>query len=486
VSTLPVGKVLLRGSLWTTVGEVLSGLGLLAAGVLAARVLSPHDFGLMGTAMLALTIVDQFSQTGFHSALVQRENDVESYLDVAFTWHLLRGLLLGAILAALAPLLGRIYAEPMLVPVLLVVAIYPLLTASTNIGQVYFHRKLDFRALALVKLGQTALRIAVFVPAILYFKSVWALVLGVLASALSGVVVSYISHPYRPRLRWDGQRLRELIRYGKWLTGFAAIGFFITYGDNLFVSKYLGIATLGVYQLAFEVSNFPATNITHVLGRIAFPTYARLQRDLPALRGAFVQMMRATLLLSGPTAMLLFLGADDLVSHVLGKQWTRAIPLIQILVVSGLIRSFAALAGPVFHALGRTDLDFKMNLPRFVCTVLGLWPAAHWFGLEGVCGVVLLAITTTLPTWFFGLSRLIGLRVRDVLHESLLAVSSTILLALSFLLVRRWFGPGPWDALSGLVASLSAWLVALRILAWLTPLDFFGELRRMRTAMRSA
>ena len=217
--TLPVGKVLLKGSIWTTVGEVLSGVGMLAAGVVAGAALSPHDFGSMGTAMLALMIVDQFSQTGFHSALVQRENDVESYLDVAFTWHLIRGAFL-CVLLALAPWLGRLYAEPMLVPVHARGGDPPAARRCANIGQVHFHRKLDFRALALVKLGQTALRIAIFVPGNSHFKNVWALVIGVLASALSGVIVSYVSHPYRPRLRWDTQRLRELIRYGKWLTGF--------------------------------------------------------------------------------------------------------------------------------------------------------------------------------------------------------------------------------------------------------------------------
>ena len=484
MSTIPVGKVLLKGSIWTTLGEALSGLGMLAAGVIAARVLSPHDFGLMGTAMLALTIVDQFSQTGFHSALVQRENDVESYLDVAFTWHLLRGALLCLVLAASAPWLGRVYAEPMLVPVMLAVAVHPLLGGASNIGQVHFHRKLDFRALALIKLGQTALRIAIFVPAILYFKNVWALVIGVLASALSGVVISYVTHPYRPRLRWDTQRLRELIRYGKWLTGFAAIAFFITYGDNIFVSKYFGLAALGVYQLAFEVANYPTTHVTHVLGRTAFPTYARLQREPEELVRAFVNVMRAAFLVSASVSALLFVAANDLVQHILGAKWQPVIPLMRVLVVAGVIRSFTATGGPLFHAVGRADLDFKMNLPRFLVTVLGLWPAAHWFGIDGVCYVVLLAVATTLPTWFVGLRRLISLEARVIVRENALAVLSAALLVTSYGVVRPLFGPGPWHSLFGLLSSLVVWLGALWLLGRVTPFDFFEEIRRLRAAMR--
>jgi len=483
-SPLSVGKILVKGTLWTTAGEVLSGVALLATNVLAARLLSPHDFGVMGTVMLTLTILDYFSQTGFHSALVQREHDVESYLDVVFTWHLIRGVFSAALLFGLAPWVSRLYAEPQLLGVMRVVAIQPILAALTNIGQVYFHRKLDFRALALVKLGQTALRIGIFVPAIVYFKNVWALVLGVLASALASVIVSYVSHPYRPRLRWDTTRLRELIRYGKWLTGFSAIGFFIAYGDNLFVSKYLGLAVLGVYQLAFEVSNFPTISITHVVGRIAFPTYARLQNEPEGLRRAFIQVMRAVMLLSAPVSVLLFAGARDLVVHVFGEKWSSAVPLIRILVVSGFIRSFIALAGPIFHAVGRTDLDFKMNFPRFLCTVLGLWPAAHFFGLEGVCYVVLVATATTLPTWFIELGRLLKLTPASVLRENMVALVTALTALACYLLVRPLFGAGPVRALGGLLAALSSSLGVLYVVGKLTPWNFMAELRQLREALR--
>jgi O-antigen/teichoic acid export membrane protein len=439
----------------------------------------------MGVVTLALTIIDQLSQTGFHTALVQREKDVEAYLDVAFTWHVLRGAVIAGLLVLGSPLLARFYHEPVLAPVMLAVAMQPLVTGFLNVGQIHFHRRLDFRALSLVKLGTVALRLAVFVPAILHFRNVWALVLGVLASAVSGVIVSYVSHPYRPKFRWDRSRLAELIRFGKWITGFAAMTFCITYGDNLFISKYLGLAALGVYQIAYEVSNLPATNITHVLGRIGFPMYARLQSDRAALRGAFLRVMRATLLLAGPVSVLLFLGAGDLVNHVLGEKWARAIPLIRILSIAGLIRAFAALAGPLFHAVGRTDLDFKMNLPRFLCTIIGLWPAAHFFGLEGVCVVVLVAIVTTLPTWFVALPRLLDLRVREIARENVLALLVSLLLGLSFGFVRPLFGLEPMGALLGVLASLLGWLAALRVLGWITPYDFFAELGRVRASLRS-
>lgn len=486
MSALRVDKVLLSGSFWTTIGEIIAGASGLAGSVLAARVLSPRDFGLMGTTMLALSVLEHFSQTGFDTALVQRSSNVESYLDVAWTWHVLRGVLITLVLCATSPLLARFYDEPTLFPLVVICSLSVALVGAGNVGQIFFTRKLDFRTLFFIKTAHSLLRLGIFIPAILIFRNVWALVAGHLGGAILGLAISYITHPYRPKLKWDPPKLRELISYGKWLSGLAIIGFIITKGDDVFVSKYLGLTALGAYQLAYDVSNMPATNITHVLGRIGFPTYARLSTEKEELQKAFIKIMRITLLISGPVSALIYIASPDIVAHVIGVKWTSAIPLIRILVLSGFVRSFAALAGPIFQATGRPDFDFKMNVPRFFCTVLFIWPFCARFGLEGACWVVLIAISTTLPTWFRGVKLLTGLRLADVLRHNALPLLATVLFAASYYGVRSQLGTGVPSALLGLAGGLALWLAALYVLGKLTPLKFYDELGRLRALAKGS
>lgn len=486
MSALRVDKVLLSGSFWTAIGEVIGGAATLCGSILAARVLSPRDFGLMGTTMLTLSVLEHFSQTGFDSALVQRSSNIESYLDIAWTWHVMRGVFITLVLCAIAPLLSRFYGEPMLFPLIIVCSLSVALAGAGNIGQIYFTRKLDFRTLFWIKAAHSLLRLCIFIPAILIFRNVWALAAGHLGGAILGLVISYASHPYRPRLRWDPAKLRELITYGKWLSGLAMIGFVITKGDDVFVSKYLSISALGAYQLAYDLSNMPATNITHVLGRIGFPTYARLADDKEELQKAFIKIMRATLLISGPVSALIYIAIPDIVSHIIGSQWTNVIPLVRILVISGLVRSFAALAGPLFQAAARPDFDFKMNLPRFFCTVLLIWPFCAHFGLEGACWVVLIAIGTTLPTWFYGVKLLNGLRPADVLRHNGLPLLATVLFAASYYGVRSRFSTDVASAVGGLLGGLSLWLAALFALGRFTRFKFYAEIERLRALVKGS
>ncbi len=484
-----VNRVLIGGAFWTAAGEILNGVVTLGSGILAARLLSKHDFGLMGTVMLWLAILEHFSHTGFDAALVQKKEDVTSYMDVAWTWHLLRGAVIAGLLCLGAPFISRWYGEPAVLSLMLAISAAALLAGANNVGQIFFTRDLEFRTLFYIKAAQTLTRLLVFVPAVLYLRNVWALVIGHLSGSLLNLIISYIAHPYRPKLRWNRAKLKELIKYGKWLTGLAVIGFFIGKGDDLFVSKYLGIVALGIYQLSYDVSNMPTINITHVIGRIGFPVYAKLQNDVEALRDTFVKVMRVTLMLSGPVSAFIFVEASDFVHHVLGAKWAPTIPLIRILVISGFIRSIAALAGPLFQGTGRPDLDFKMNTPRFLCVVLLIYPAAKHWGLEGVCWVVVIAISTCLPTWLWGVRKLTKISFGALLRHNGLALLATVVLLASMYAVRYGVASTSLQgsfvgALSSLAGGLAVWLAALAVIGKLSPWNIFGEVSRLRQALR--
>ena len=40
--------------------------------IILARILAPYDFGLIGIALLVMATLETFSQTGYHTALIQK------------------------------------------------------------------------------------------------------------------------------------------------------------------------------------------------------------------------------------------------------------------------------------------------------------------------------------------------------------------------------------------------------------------------------
>lgn len=466
-------KSLVTGSFWIALSEGLKAVAELSSAIVAARVLAPADFGLMGAVMLTIAVLENFSKTGFDQALIQKQEAVEPYLNVAWTWHVVRGVGLAILLAILAPFIADFYNEPALKYLIWVTTFHVVLQGLQNIGLLFFSRDLNFKTICFVNALQAFASAGVAIPAVIYFQNVWGLVVGLVASALVTTVVSYLVHPWRPRFEWDFARFKNLTRYGKWITGLSIIGFVVTQGDDIFVSKYVGITALAFYQLAFSISNLPATKITHVLSRVSFPTYSRLQDNPTELKGAFLGVMRTTLLISAPLSVAIWLASEGIVQHIIGLKWAPILPLIQILVVAAFVRSFAALGGALFQACERPDLDFKMNAPRLIIMVTLIWPFASEWGLEGASMVVLLAILGCLPTWFYGVYKLTGLTPL----QALLLNGPAIVLAALFGAV--WLGleaalqmimdPSLFSFLATLILTILAWLGLTRVIGKFWP-----------------
>jgi len=381
-----------RGGFWVFLLRTTQQLFNFVRLIILARILSPNDFGLMGIALLTMATLDTFSQTGFQQALIQKKEDIKPYLDSAWTVLILRGFILFAILFFIAPYAATFFNAPEAKPIVQVIGFAVLFQAFTNIGVVYFQKELEFNKQFIYHLSGTLADFIVAISAALILRSVWALVFGLLAGNFARFVVSYLIHPYRPHLSSDLRKAKELFGFGKWVLGSSVLIFLITQGDDIFVGKLLGATALGFYQMAYRISNMPATEITHVISQVTFPAYSKLQDNIPKLREAYLKVLQVTAFLSFPIAGLIFVLAPDFTKIFLGEKWMPMVPAMQVLVFAGLVRSIAATTGPIFHAVGKPKIDTKWQIVRLFALAALIYPFTIKWGILGASIVVFLSI----------------------------------------------------------------------------------------------
>jgi len=259
-----------RGGGWVFALRITDQLFGLARLIILARLLAPADFGLFGIALLAMSALETFSQTGFSAALIQKNEDIKPYLDTAWTVQLIRGTILALILFAVAPHIAAFFDAPAAKSILQVIGLSVLFQGFTSVGVIYFQKELEFHKQFAYMFSGALVNAGVAILAAFLLRSVWALVFGLLAGNLMRMVVSYFIHPYRPHIHFSRKQFKELFGFGKWIFGSSMLVFLITQGDDIFVGRLLGIAALGFYQLAYRISNMPTTEITHVISQVTF------------------------------------------------------------------------------------------------------------------------------------------------------------------------------------------------------------------------
>lgn len=387
-----LSKKVVKGGLWVLALRILNrGLGFVRT-IILARLLAPEDFGLFGIAMLAIATLETFSQTGFQAALIQKKENVEPYLDTAWTVSSIRGAILFFILFFSAPLISKFFNTPQATLVIRIIGISVLLSGLRNIGVVFFQKELEFNKQFSYELSTTLADLIVAVSLAFVLRNVWALIWGGIAANLTGLFMSYVLHDYRPKFNINKGKTKDLFQFGKWVFGSSILVFLVTQGDDIFVGKILGVTALGLYQMAYLISNLPASEITHAISRVTYPAYSKLQDDLPTLRTAYLKVFQLTAFMSFPLTAGIIVLAPQFIQIVLGDKWMPAVPLVQVLALAGLLRSIAATAGYLFYALGRTKIDPMLQLIRLAVLVLLIYPLTLRFGLLGVAIAVVASI----------------------------------------------------------------------------------------------
>lgn len=378
-----------KGGLWMTATNVFDRALQVVLLVILASLLSPADFGLMGIALLTINALRRFSRIGFQDALIHEiDADVDRYLHTAWTVEVARGVSLATIAYLAAPLVASFFGEPRALDVLRVVALSPLLNGLRNPAVVYFKKNLEFHKQFAYVMSGSVVNFGVATGLALVYRNVWALVLGYVAADAVRLVVSYGMDRFRPLPSFDREYFSELFAFGKWITGTDAALFVVNEGDDVVVGHLLTAASLGLYQVAYQIARAPATEVSTIVGSVTFPAYSKLQNDIGSLREVFFKTVQVTTLVSFPISVGIVVTAPVFVKGFLGPDWLPIIPVMQLIGVYGLLVSLGSTFGPVWKALGRPDYITKLVVTRIILMALLIVPATSQFGIVGTAAVV--------------------------------------------------------------------------------------------------
>ena len=390
---------------------VLARFGLRAIGLVStlvlARILVPADFGLVALATTIIGVLDIMSEFSFDSALIRdRDADKVDY-DTAWTLTVAKQLAMAALLAAGAGLAADAFREPRIEDILYVLAIGTAFECAANIGVVDLQKNFQFNRQFVYLIGPKLIAVIVTVALALIWRSYWALVAGILSSKLVKVMLSYALVRYRPA--FSLARARALIHFSKWLLLNNVCIFLNLQIDTFIIGRMLGAQALGLFSLTKEVAMLPTTELVWPLAQVILPTFARIGRDTVQLSRGLLESTAIVWLVGAPAGIGIALVADLAVPVFLGDKWLDAIPLMQVLAVSGAFRVLYSMSGSVFLVLDKPFLIAILATASVSTTVPALLVGIVSFGLVGATYAVMATTLISVGLNFFMVWRVLRL-----------------------------------------------------------------------------
>ena len=391
-----------KGAAWMVLFRLFDrSIGLISTAVLA-RLLLPNDFGLVAMAMSIIVFIELATAFGFEIALIQMQAPQREHFDTAWSLNLLLACGGALVTALVATPAAAFYGDPRLVSVMLTIAAAWLLGGFENIGVVSFRRELNFSAEFRFMATKRVISFVVTMACAFSFRSYWALVVGMAAGRVIGVVLSYWVHPFRPRFTLT--HAKQLFSFSGWVLLNSSLTVAFSRVPHLFVGRTLGAQSLGAYTVASEIALLAQTELIAPINRAMFPGYARLVSDPPLFRKTCVDATAAIMLIALPVSVGIAVLAAPFVRLLLGAQWGEAVPLIQVLSVSATVSALTSNNISIYLAMGRPHLASATFASRLVVTAIGLALLNQTSGAIGVAyaelAAALAAMIVSLPTLF--------------------------------------------------------------------------------------
>ncbi len=385
--------------------------------VVLTRLLSPSDYGLAGIVSSVFFIIAMLTDTGCQAFIVRHARGMDSdFLDAVWTIHLVRGLLTAALAVALALPVAALLAKPAIAPLLAVSALSVAIDGASSLSLITALREKLVRRLSALDLATSLVQMGVVLVAAWFLRSVWAIVLAVVATSATRTLASYFVFPNaRQRVRFDRAVAGELWRFSRLIAASSTLTLIMSQIDRLVLARVFSLRQFGIYSVAGGLASAPTALVHLYASRIMYPSFAETWRTAPEQLRRVYYDMRGTVFYGYLVAAGGLIGAAPLLVAILyDPRYAGVSFYLRLLSITTAFYMLTRPMNEVLVAAGRVRATLETNVVRVVWLVAA---AAIGYATIGPIGVVIALSVIEIPAYLYSAYRLIGIGVFSLGHE---------------------------------------------------------------------
>ncbi|MCT7375578.1 oligosaccharide flippase family protein [Chelativorans salis] len=397
------------GGLWALSAKLVSQIAQLSAFVIAARILTPTEFGFFAFSSAVAVFLVVLAEGGW-AEFVMKSADGEGHLDQVTTISLASGLLFTVSGLSAAGILYGVFDKVWEASLLALFCCWILPSAMTTVYDGVLVHRGQLHRQAIIRIAAEAAGLALTVFGLLMGWNVFALVAGRLAMQLVILCGSILAVGWVRPAGPTRSVIREVLQFSKHVIANRLIVFSRSYSGTLAVGGFLGLAEAGYYRAAerivaafYELVGEPARTLAWIVFRRARDRENTEAGKEDAVRRAANMLFPTLLAVAAPVFLGLALVSDGFISLVLGEIWAPAAVVVSILSIKQLLLITGSMTEPLLSIKGNIRKLAPVGLANATVSV-GLVVILAPFGLLPVAAGQVLAAVVAFGTmvWLQG------------------------------------------------------------------------------------
>lgn len=370
---------LIHGVFWSAVGRYSAVTISIVISMILARLLTPADYGVVSISVVLISFLQMFSTLGIGPAIIQRKDLNRKDLNSLFTFSLILGTVLALLFFGCSWLIARFYGNSLLVPICQIMSILIFFSSANMVPGALMSRDKRFKILAIRSLILQILTGAVAITAAYHGAGPYALLISPIITSLGIFIWNRHYYKVSVDLHFSIEPIRRIFSFSSYQFLFEFVNYFSRNLDKLIIGKFMNLAALGVYDIAYKLMSYPMMNITGVISPVIQPVLKDLQEDKPELSRKHAKIIKFIATISFPVGIICCFLSKEIIQVFCGDKWDAAIPIFSILALSLPFQMILSTSGSIFSVCYNTRLMFWTGIRNTATTVAGFLIAAFVF-----------------------------------------------------------------------------------------------------------
>ncbi|OEF81424.1 hypothetical protein B003_12570 [Vibrio breoganii 1C10] len=380
-----------------------------------ARYLEPTDFGVMATLMVVIGFSQAFMDMGISNAIIHKKNITHAQLSSLYWLNIVIGLIVFCIIFILSDIISNYYGDGSLSHYLKILSVIFLLSSIGSQYRVLCQRELKFNIMSIIEIVSSIAGFSTALTLAILDYGIYSLIYAYICqSAVTNVLylIVGLSKLHVPSFYFNNKKIKSFYSFGFYQMGERSLNYISANIDKVLIGKYLGMQSVGYYNMAWQLIIFPLAKINPVINKVAFPIYSKIQHNNEQINRYYSLSIKCLIIIIVPLLMFVAINSENIVLVVFGSGWSNTANLISILSFVGILKAIANPGGALLLSFGRADVGFWWNLFWMSVMTISIYVALRFFNsdINTIAYTVLLLNGTVAFIWHYIVSRICGIK----------------------------------------------------------------------------
>jgi O-antigen/teichoic acid export membrane protein len=240
----------------------------------------------------------------------------------------------------------------------------------------------------------------------------------------------YVLHVFTPTKLW----MKKIVGYGGYIFGSGVASNICANVDQLMTASFISSTSVSYYNVATRINNLIDIP-SYAAAEILFPKTAQAAAEEEKSKVKYLYERMVGILLSFiiPTLLFILLFPKFVIGVIAGSQYELAAPILQLYILTGLIRPMQNQAANLLNSIGKPALCFYLNIFSLLFNLVLNYIFLQTIGFYGAAVGTLCSIFVSSVLWYLIMKKQISVSLPNIFKYTLEGYKNMYGYAVAFL-----------------------------------------------------